>query len=160
MVRIVVLAVMTGLVSAALAASPPFAGKWRIEAIKGADAFDTSKTMFEVASDGQVSSTIGCNRMVGKATPEAEHLRLARWRRRGWLACRRSTSWKPSRWRRWTPCVRGGSKEPRCRCLTKTATPRSPSNARNELHGSDAAQQGLKDRIGGLRWQLVRPSRE
>ena len=76
MVRIVALAVMTGLVSAALAANPPFAGKWRIETIKGADAFDPSKTMFEVASDGQVSSTIGCNRMVGKATSEAEHLRF------------------------------------------------------------------------------------
>ena len=75
MVRIVILAAMIGLVSAALA-NPPFAGKWRIEAIQGADAFDTSKTMFEVAPDGRVSSTIGYNRMVGKATPEAEYLKF------------------------------------------------------------------------------------
>ena len=45
---------------------PPILGKWRIERIRGADSLDSTKASFEVASDGRVATTIGCNRMVGQ----------------------------------------------------------------------------------------------
>jgi heat shock protein HslJ len=66
MMRFPVLVAVTGLASAACAAEPSFVGKWRIEAIMGVDALDASKTTFDADADGRVSSSVGCNRMVGK----------------------------------------------------------------------------------------------
>ena len=63
---------MAALGGVALAAGgPPLVGEWRIEQIRGADAFDAMKTLFAVAPDGRLSTTVGCNRMAGKPTIEA-----------------------------------------------------------------------------------------
>ncbi len=60
---------------------PSLVGKWRVETVRGAGAFDASKTTFEVAADGRVSSTVGCNRMVGKPTIAGDRIAFGRWRR-------------------------------------------------------------------------------
>ena len=49
----------------AMAAEAPFAGDWRIVEIHGAPAFDAAKTSFKGDADGRISSTVGCNRIVG-----------------------------------------------------------------------------------------------
>jgi heat shock protein HslJ len=41
-----------------------------------ADSLDAARTVFEVAADGQVSSTVGCNRIVGKPSLEGDRLRF------------------------------------------------------------------------------------
>jgi heat shock protein HslJ len=58
------------------AADDPLVGKWRIERVRGAADVDAAKTAFEVAADGQVSSTVGCNRIVGKSSLTGERLRF------------------------------------------------------------------------------------
>ena len=52
----------------------PFPGKWRIVAVRGVDSFDASKTLFEVGPDGRVSTTVGCNRMVGSPVVEGQRV--------------------------------------------------------------------------------------
>ncbi len=52
----------------------PFAGKWRIETVRGAGAFDVSRTLFEARADGQVATTVGCNRMIGKPVVDGNGL--------------------------------------------------------------------------------------
>jgi putative lipoprotein len=47
-------------------ADKAFTGSWRITAIAKAAAFDSSQTQFEFLEDGRVSSTVGCNRILGK----------------------------------------------------------------------------------------------
>ena len=54
------------------AGDPSLVGKWRIVAVSGAEAFDAAKTAFEAAADGRVSTTIGCNRMVGKPAVDGD----------------------------------------------------------------------------------------
>jgi heat shock protein HslJ len=56
------------------AADDPLVGKWRIERVRGAASVDAAKTAFEVAADGQVSSTVGCNRIVGKPSLAGDRL--------------------------------------------------------------------------------------
>ena len=58
--------------SGAFAAEPALVGKWRIVAVRGADAFDSARTAFEAEADGRVSTTIGCNRMVGKPAVDGD----------------------------------------------------------------------------------------
>jgi heat shock protein HslJ len=58
------------------AADDPLVGKWRIERVRGAADVDAAKTAFEVAADGQVSSTVGCNRIVGKPSLTGDRLRF------------------------------------------------------------------------------------
>jgi heat shock protein HslJ len=58
------------------AADDPLVGKWRIERVRGAASVDAAKTAFEVAPDGQVSSTVGCNRIVGKPGIAGDRLRF------------------------------------------------------------------------------------
>jgi heat shock protein HslJ len=43
------------------------AGKWRVERIAGLGAFDTQKTSLELRPDGRAATSVGCNRMIGKA---------------------------------------------------------------------------------------------
>jgi heat shock protein HslJ len=50
-------------------------GSWRIEAIANAAAFDSAQTQFEFLDDGRVSSTVGCNRILGK--PVIDGARIA-----------------------------------------------------------------------------------
>ncbi len=40
---------------------------WRVEAVKGAGAIDTANTEFLIQPDGRFNTTVGCNRMSGKA---------------------------------------------------------------------------------------------
>ncbi len=40
---------------------------WRVEAVNGAGAIDTANTEFLIQADGRFNTTIGCNRMSGKA---------------------------------------------------------------------------------------------
>lgn len=49
-------------------------GKWRIERIEGADAFDTAKTSFELLPNGRVATTLGCNRMIGEPRIQGERI--------------------------------------------------------------------------------------
>jgi heat shock protein HslJ len=58
------------------AAGDPLVGKWRIERVRGAAGVNAAKTAFEVAADGQVSSTVGCNRIVGKPSLAGGRLRF------------------------------------------------------------------------------------
>ncbi len=58
----------------AFAGDSPLAGKWRIEAVSGAGALDPSKATFEVTPEGQVGSTVGCNRIVGKPKIDGESI--------------------------------------------------------------------------------------
>ncbi len=69
-VAAVALAALGG--AGALAAGSSLAGAWRITAIRGVDAFDAGRTAFEAAADGRVSTTIGCNRMVGKPAVDGD----------------------------------------------------------------------------------------
>jgi len=56
------------------AAADKLTGSWRVQSIAAAPAFDSSKTRFDVAEDGRVSSTVGCNSIFGK--PEIEGARI------------------------------------------------------------------------------------
>jgi heat shock protein HslJ len=58
------------------AADDPLVGKWRTERVRGAASVEAAKTAFEVAADGRVSSTVGCNRIVGKPSLEGDRLRF------------------------------------------------------------------------------------
>lgn len=56
------------LTTAALAASPMGpSGKWRIVAVSGADGLDPARAQADVTQD-RFASTVGCNRIAGKAT--------------------------------------------------------------------------------------------
>jgi heat shock protein HslJ len=52
-----------------------FVGSWRVRSIANAIAFDSSRTQFEFLDDGRVSSSVGCNRILGK--PEIDGARIA-----------------------------------------------------------------------------------
>jgi heat shock protein HslJ len=56
------------------AAADNLNGSWRVQSIATATAFDSSKTRFDVAEDGRVSSTVGCNVIFGK--PEIDGARI------------------------------------------------------------------------------------
>ena len=60
----------------AAAAGEPLVGKWRIEHVRGGDSFDPATTLFEVTTDGRISSTVGCNRIVGKPSLKGDRLRF------------------------------------------------------------------------------------
>ena len=47
---------------------------WLIEDVKEAGSIDTGQTSLLIAEDGKVATTIGCNRMAGRATVEGEKL--------------------------------------------------------------------------------------
>lgn len=49
-------------------------GKWRIEAVRGADAFDPSATVFELGPDGRLATTVGCNRIAGAPNLEGDRI--------------------------------------------------------------------------------------
>ena len=53
-----------------------FVGSWRIKAIATAAAFDSTQTHFEFLDDGRVSSTVGCNRILGKPVIDGERIAL------------------------------------------------------------------------------------
>ena len=63
-----------GVVGAQAGGESSLVGKWRIEAVRGANAFDPSKTMFEVSPDGRVATTVGCNRIVGAPAIEGNRV--------------------------------------------------------------------------------------
>ncbi|QGM45815.1 META domain-containing protein [Methylocystis heyeri] len=48
------------------------AGNWRLERLSGAADFDRTKTRLQIAADGAVSTTVGCNRASGKARIEGD----------------------------------------------------------------------------------------
>ena len=48
--------------------------KWLVEFVRGVSTFDKFRTELLVSVDGKVSTTVGCNRMVGKATIDGDRL--------------------------------------------------------------------------------------
>ena len=56
------------------AGAPAFAGKWRIDEVRGSESFDAAKTQFEAAADGRVSTTVGCNRIAGKPAVDGDRI--------------------------------------------------------------------------------------
>jgi heat shock protein HslJ len=65
-----------GAVGALAGGESSLVGKWRIETIRGAGAFDASKTIFEISPDGRVATTVGCNRIAGAPTIVGDRVRL------------------------------------------------------------------------------------
>jgi heat shock protein HslJ len=63
--RLLAGAIMAAAFGEAAAGEASLAGKWRIAEIRDAGPFDSSETLFEVAEDGRVRSTVGCNRIAG-----------------------------------------------------------------------------------------------
>ncbi len=57
------------------AAANNLAGPWRVLSIATATAFDSAKTRFDVAENGRVNSTVGCNMIFG--TPEIDGERIS-----------------------------------------------------------------------------------
>ena len=57
---------------AAVAASPTSpAGRWLAEDIRGGGVIDRLQSVLEIAGDGRISGTGGCNRIMGKARMRA-----------------------------------------------------------------------------------------
>jgi putative lipoprotein len=56
------------------AASLPMNGRWLAEAIRNRGVIDNLQTVLEIAADGQVSGSAGCNRISGKATLDGAYL--------------------------------------------------------------------------------------
>ena len=63
-----------GFTAAAAAGESPFAGKWRIAAVRGAHVVDSTITRFEVAAAGRLSTTVGCNQMAGNPAIEGDRV--------------------------------------------------------------------------------------
>ncbi len=63
-----------GVAGAQAGSESSLVGKWRIETARGAEAFDSSKTMFEFSPDGRVAMTVGCNRIAGAPTVEGDRV--------------------------------------------------------------------------------------
>ena len=63
-----------GVAGAQAGSQSSLVGKWRIETVRGAEAFDPSKTMFEVSPDGRVATTVGCNRIAGAPSVAGDHI--------------------------------------------------------------------------------------
>jgi putative lipoprotein len=57
-------------------ASP--AGHWLAEDIRGGGVIDSLQTILEIAEDGAISGTGGCNRMAGKATISGDSIAFGR----------------------------------------------------------------------------------
>jgi len=54
------------------------AGNWLLEDIRGGGVIDRLQTVLEIAGDGRVSGTGGCNRMGGSATIEGDRIAFGR----------------------------------------------------------------------------------
>lgn len=52
------------------------AGKWLIEQIRDAGAFDAAKTSFELLPNGRVATTVGCNRVIGEPEIRGDRVRF------------------------------------------------------------------------------------
>ncbi|WP_294532639.1 META domain-containing protein [uncultured Rhodoblastus sp.] len=66
-----------------------FVGSWRIKSISSAPPVDPAQTQFVILEDGRVSSTVGCNRILGK--PEIDGARI----RFGPMAATRRACFRP-----------------------------------------------------------------
>lgn len=65
--------------SAQAAGSGPFpAGKWLAEDIRGGGVIDYAQTVLEIAGDGRVSGSGGCNRIGGSATVKGDRMTFSR----------------------------------------------------------------------------------
>lgn len=49
---------------------------WLVEMVDGAGIIDTGQTSFVLSEDGRVATTIGCNRMAGKAEVEGDTISI------------------------------------------------------------------------------------
>ena len=56
------------------AAAGLFGQKWLVESVRGVRTFDKFRTELLISKDGSVSTTVGCNRMFGKATIDGDRL--------------------------------------------------------------------------------------
>jgi putative lipoprotein len=61
--------------TAGSAASP--AGRWLAEDIRGGGVIDFAQTVLDIAADGRVSGSGGCNRIGGSAELDGDHLRFS-----------------------------------------------------------------------------------
>jgi len=60
--------------SPAHAAAGLFGQKWLVESVRGVRTFDKLRTELLISKDGNVSTTVGCNRMSGKAMIDGDRL--------------------------------------------------------------------------------------
>ncbi len=60
--------------STAHAAADLFGQKWLVNSIRGVSTFDKFRSELLISEDGKVSTTVGCNRMVGRATIDGDRL--------------------------------------------------------------------------------------
>jgi putative lipoprotein len=59
--------------SASAPASPP-SGRWRAESIRNRGVIGDPQTVIDIAADGRVTGSSGCNRISGKATLNGAHI--------------------------------------------------------------------------------------
>jgi putative lipoprotein len=70
-------AALVMLTGAAMAASPTSpTGRWLAEDIRGGGVIDYLQSVLEIAGDGRISGTGGCNRIMGKARIEGAAITL------------------------------------------------------------------------------------
>jgi putative lipoprotein len=62
------------LVKSASAAPLPWNGRWLTESIRNRGVIDDLQTVLEIAADGKVSGSSGCNRISGKMTIDGAHM--------------------------------------------------------------------------------------
>jgi heat shock protein HslJ len=62
------------LASSLALAAPSLLGQWRIVAIAGVEKVDMARTRADFAQNGRYASTIGCNRIAGKAIVSSDRL--------------------------------------------------------------------------------------
>jgi heat shock protein HslJ len=60
------------------AAAGLFGGKWLVESVRGVRTFDKFRTELSISKDGKLGTTVGCNRMVGKAKIDGDRLTVGR----------------------------------------------------------------------------------
>jgi putative lipoprotein len=66
--------ILVEFVKSAAAATLPLNGRWLAESIRNRRVIGDPKTLIEIAADGKVTGSGGCNRISGKATVDGAHI--------------------------------------------------------------------------------------
>jgi putative lipoprotein len=66
--------ILVEFVKSADAAVSPLSGRWRAESIRSRGVIGDPQTVIEIAADGRVTGSGGCNRISGKATATGAHI--------------------------------------------------------------------------------------
>ncbi|MEQ1715727.1 MAG: META domain-containing protein [Hyphomicrobium sp.] len=73
----VIIAIFAAISCHTASAADDLAGvKFLVEMVAGADTIDTGQTSFLISQDGTVATSIGCNRLAGKATLEGTNVQF------------------------------------------------------------------------------------